>query len=59
MSKDEPYWEIVDKVNYLVSNGYIDEEDFESTLNKMLENLKHINSNRQGDVDASPHPKHN
>ena len=59
MNKDDAYWKMVDKVNYLVSNGYINEEDFESTLNRMLENSKHINSNRQGDVGASPYPKHN
>lgn len=59
MNKDDTYWKTVDKVRYLLSKGYINEENFESTLNKLLENSKHINSNRQGDAPTSPHPKHN
>jgi len=54
-AKDDDYYDAVDKVQLLISKGYIDESDYDKTLEKLI--CINRDRNKEGDAVTSPPSK--
>lgn len=53
-AKDDLYYNTIDKVNMLIDKGYIEEDQKEIALKRLLEKARSINSNDRQERDGNP-----